>query len=160
MADEGSSMAVKPLETSLVPIEDAIEQLLQPKDEPNIFLAKSISQRKQYLSRIYQDDESEDERSKLFHTTGIRTLFRDCLSGSDYSLANPAKFVALTPLKDCILDIVWELSEIPDSPTKVPGKLESLLRLLPAAARYHAKYESGTESVRRILFETGDSKKS
>jgi hypothetical protein len=35
--------------------------------------------------------------------------------------------VALTPLKDCILDIVWELSEIPDSPTKVPGELESLL---------------------------------
>jgi hypothetical protein len=74
MADDGYSMAVKPLETSLISIEDAIEQLLQPKYEPNIVLAKSISQRKEYLSRIYQDDESEDERGKLFHTAEIHTL--------------------------------------------------------------------------------------
>ena len=159
MANDGCSMAAKPLETSLVPIEDVIEQLLQPKVEPNVFLAESINQRKQYLSRLYQDDESKYERGTLFHTADIYILFKDCLPGSHYSLEEPANFVSLTPLKDCILDIVWELSEIPDSPTKVPGELESLLRLLPAAARYQAKYESRTESVCRILFDAGISKK-
>jgi hypothetical protein len=162
MADDGYSLAAEPLETSLIPIEDGIEQPLHPKVEPNIFLAESNSQRKQYLSRLYQDDESKYERGTLFYTIDsieIRYLFQDCLSGSDYSLANPAQFVALTPLKDCILDIVWELSEIPDSPNKVPGELESLLRLLPAAARYQAKYESRTESVCRILFDAGISEK-
>jgi hypothetical protein len=115
MADDGYSLAAEPLETSLIPIEDGIEQPLHPKVEPNIFLAESNSQRKQYLSRLYQDDESKYERGTLFYTIDsieIRYLFQDCLSGSDYSLANPAQFVALTPLKDCILDIVWELSEI------------------------------------------------
>jgi hypothetical protein len=160
MADNGYSMAAKPLEISQLPIEDAVKQLLQPKAEPNIFLAKSISQRKQYLSRLYQDDESEYERGKLFHTAEIHSLFQDCLSGSDYSLENPVQFVALTPLKDCILDIVWELSEIPDLPTKVPGELRALLRLLAAAARYQAKYDSRTENVCRMSFDTRDSKKS
>lgn len=122
------------------------------RNDPNVCLANEINRRNEYLVRLSQDAVSNPEKYPLLQHVEMRSLFQDCSPDSKYHVSEPSRVVSLIPLKDCVLDIAWELAELSNSSSSdaiefKADELSALSRLLPAAARYQAKYEMEPDSV-------------
>lgn len=125
------------------------ETSCQPEVAADTFFRNTINRREMALVRLVQATEHSAEDNPILHDMEIRPLLQECLPGNCTPINQPG-LAALNPLNECILAIAWELFDNPFTCFDITetGELHGLVRLLPSVARYQAKHQSESTSVR------------
>jgi hypothetical protein len=120
----------------------------------DMFCLRGCQERDAWLVDESTDRVSDIEQSKR----DVRAIVLESVSSTSTSLLKQPTAAALHPLKACILAIVWELIECPESLALLgdQASFDDIARLLSVAAVYQAKLEYVRALQRKELDKTSE----